>query len=98
MKRRMYYTSRAGCSPIKHVLIVHPDSQGDVTLYCPPGVAGGPWTESFASIDQAMDLASNLAKELGQVEVKRTSDQIDWRLNGLELIGDADEKYRQENS
>lgn len=98
MKRRMYYTARSGYSPMKHVLIVHPGGQGEVTLYCPPGVAGGPWTESFATMDQAMDLASNLAKEIGQVGVKRTFDKIDWRLNGLELVGDADEKYRQENS
>jgi hypothetical protein len=96
MNRRMYYAVKHGYSPMKHVLIVQPAGNSHVALYCPPGVAGGPWVENFPTMDQAMDLASNLAKEIGQLQVKTTASNIDWSQIGLTLIGDADDRDRQE--
>lgn len=97
MKRRMYYTLRNGYAPMRYVLLIQPDAHGDVSVYCPPGVAGGPWVELFSTREQALDIASNLAQELGQIRVKSTQYKVDWRLNGLDLIGDSDEKYRREH-
>lgn len=98
MNKRMYYSVRKGYTPMKQVLLVHSSGQDEVSVYCPSGVANGPWVEPFPTLDQAMDLASNLARETGQLQVKSTSDKIDWWLQGLELIGDADEKFRHETA
>jgi predicted Zn-dependent protease len=54
--------------------------------------------DTFPTMDQSLDLASNLARTIGELQVKTTTSQIDWSLNGLSLIGDADEKYRHDNS
>lgn len=94
MNRRMYYAVRDGHSPNTEVLLVQ-ESNGSVALYCPPGVAGGPWVERFPTLEQARDLASNLTREIGQTEVNTTSTLVDWAQSGLRLIGDVDERDRQ---
>ncbi|RYE51835.1 MAG: hypothetical protein EOP21_00295 [Hyphomicrobiales bacterium] len=64
MDRRMYCAVGAGRSPITEILLVQ-EADGSVALYCPPGVAGGPWVERFPKLEQARDLASDLAREIG---------------------------------
>lgn len=90
----MYYGVRPGYSPIMEVRILQPNGRRDVIVYCPPGVAGGPWVESFPTKGQAMDLASILAGEIVQLPVKTVTTSADWLLNGLTLIGDSDERDR----
>lgn len=94
MNRRIYYAVKDGHSPIAEVLIVQ-EADGGAVLYCPPGVAGGPWVERFPTLEQAGDLASNLAREIGQTEFNTISTLVDWEQSGLRLIGDADERDRQ---
>jgi len=94
MNRRIYYAVRDGHSPIAEVVLV-PEADGSVVLYCPPGVAGGPWVERFPTLEQGRDLASNLAREIGQTKVNMTSTLVDWEQSGLRLIGDADERDRE---
>ena len=94
MNRRMYYAVRDGHSPIAEVLLVQ-EADSSVVLYCPPSVAGSPWVERFPTLEQAQDLASNLAREIGQTEVNMTSKFVDWEQSGLRLIGDADERDQE---
>ena len=81
MSRRMYYNVDEPTATLDRVLIV--EGAGSATVYCPPGLAGGPWLDRCASMDAAMDLASLLVKQHGQAGVLLTRDKDEWWLNGL---------------
>jgi hypothetical protein len=91
----MYYRIEEEAATFGRVLIV--ERNGSATVYCPPGLAGGPWLDLCGSTDAAMDLASLLARQHGQAAVLLTRDQDEWWLNGLSLIGDSDDAYRHES-
>ena len=90
---RTYYRVDDPTAVLQRVLIV--EDEGLVTVYCPPVIAGGPWLDPFNDMDLALDLAALLAKQSNQATVLITRDKVDWWLNGLSLIGDADEVRRQ---
>jgi hypothetical protein len=95
MSKRIYYSEDHGHKAFDQVLLVRPKGVGTVYVYCPPTVGHGPWCEPFDSFDSAIELAALLAKQAGQPVVLLTQDAVEWWLNGLTVIGDADELRRQ---
>lgn len=95
MPRRMYYRVDDPAATFGRVLIV--ERSDSASVYCPPGLAGGPWIDQCASLELAEDLASLLAKQGDQTAVLLTRDKVEWWLEGLSLIGDADDVHREES-
>lgn len=95
MSRRVFYRIENPDEVLRRATIIEAGPTSSV--YCPPDIASGPWLEEMRSFDAALDLAALLAREIGQEAVLVTRDTTEWWLNGLALIGDADERYRQEN-
>lgn len=94
MQTRRYYRVDDPAATLNRVLII--EHGVTATVFCPPGLAGGPWLDHFTSLETAEDLASLLAEQHGQPAVFLTRDEIAWWLNGLSLIGDADDVYRED--
>lgn len=95
MTRRIFYSIDPGSHPFDRVLIVESDSPS-MWVYCPPGLANGPWLEEFTYREAAMDLAALLVRQSEQAAVLMTRDKDTWWLNGLTMIGDSDVRDRQE--
>lgn len=96
MSRRIYYRVDENIEAFAQVLLIPLDGPEEVAVYCPPGIANGPWIEGFATMAQAMDLAALLSKQINQPAVLITYDTSEWWLDGLTEIGDADEVSRQD--
>lgn len=96
MARRMYYSVNPGARPLERVLMIEGDGE-QTSVYCPPGLANGPWIEEFNSGDSAVDLAALLAKQRAQAAVLITRDKVAWWLDGLTMVGDSDVRDRQED-
>lgn len=92
MQRRMFYRVDDTAATCNRVLIIEHGEAA--TVFCPPGLAGGPWLDQCSSLGAAEDLASLLAKQHGQTAVLFTQDRLEWWLAGLSLIGDADDRDR----
>jgi len=95
MTRRLFYRIDEPDAILRRAMII--EAGPSASVYCPPEIAQGPWIEEMTSFDAAFDLASLLARQLGQAAVLLTRDKVEWWLNGLSLIGDSDERYRKEN-
>ena len=94
--KRIYYAIEPGRSALPRVLLIQPDGKGDVSVYCPPGIAEGPWIEPFPTFDQALDLAALLANQINQPTVLITHDKVDWWTDGIALVGNSDARFSDE--
>lgn len=98
MSRRIYYRVDQNVEPFAQVMLIRLDGPEEVAVYCPPGIANGPWIEGFPTMAQAMDLAALLSKQGNQPAVVITYDTGEWWLDGLTEIGDADKVSRREGA
>jgi hypothetical protein len=90
MKRRTYYTLGKGYAPIKHVLLIQPDEQGEVYVYCPPDLVGGRGSSCAPPANKRS--WQILSGERDQLVVKAIQQKVDWRLDGLDQIEVSDER------
>lgn len=95
MTRRIYYRVNEGVEAFAQVMLIQLDGAGGIAVYCPPSIETGPWIEGFETMEQAMDLASLLSKQNNQPAVVITYDRLEWWLDGLTEIGDADDLVRE---
>lgn len=95
MAKRTYYRTDDLDSAFRRVLLIERNATS-IDVYCPPGVANGPWTEPCSTMEAAMDLAALITAQIGHPVVLMTRDKVEWWLEGLSLIGDSDQKRLEE--
>ena len=89
MSRRIYYRVDEDLDAFAQVMLIRLDGPDEVAVYCPPGIANGPWIEGFETMAQAMNLTALLSKQNSQPVVVITYDTNEWWLDGLTRIGNS---------
>lgn len=90
MGKRIFYRVEDEHSAFDQVLLARRKGVGEISLYCPPSLARGPWVERFDSFDMAMELAALLTMQAEQRVALLTHDSDEWWLQGLTEIGNSD--------